>query len=421
MKKKFLAAAIGAMLVGGSAMAVELAHGGKGDLLIAPLYMAGGGWTSEVKVINSNLNDSVVAKVVVHAPHDSRELLDFLLILSPGDVGVFTLKSEADGSVTASGADDSLWRMPGNINGCPTTAISPLVSAPLTQPYTVGYIDILQSRVIKGLGAAPVSKQAIANAYSAACLANPNLRPEDSENVLSGSVRVANSFNGNVMALPMTALQNHDQPFYLDLSGYTGFNNLATTSVVEDALWSSDYVVPFNNAAGQATFATVTFPTKEGFLGGATLSRYFNSVPGKVPTVTYGVRNEQEVALVGQACNISPCPVGSVADLKNEVNLIAVIPNTSNVASAAFNGSLISTVGTAAFDKGWINIDVQKIGAGTNGHTGVPYTAAQSAARQGSPALVTYMQWNLVPGTNDRVQGTWMYAPSTNTYSPGTY
>ena len=43
MKKKFLAAAIGAMLVGGSAMAVEVAQGGKGDVLIAPMFMAGGG------------------------------------------------------------------------------------------------------------------------------------------------------------------------------------------------------------------------------------------------------------------------------------------------------------------------------------------------------------------------------------------
>ena len=93
MKKKFLAAAIGAMLIGGSAMAVEVAHGGKGDLLIAPMVMTGGGWTSEMKVVNTSTVDSAVAKVVFHAPDNSAELLDFLIFLSPGDVWVGTLSS----------------------------------------------------------------------------------------------------------------------------------------------------------------------------------------------------------------------------------------------------------------------------------------------------------------------------------------
>lgn len=96
MVKKSLAVALGAMLVAGSAAAVEVNPGAKGDLLIAPLFMTKGGWQSEFKVINTSVTDSAVAKVVFHAPGRSDEVLDFLIFLSPGDVWTGSVVENAD-------------------------------------------------------------------------------------------------------------------------------------------------------------------------------------------------------------------------------------------------------------------------------------------------------------------------------------
>ncbi|HVL09892.1 MAG TPA: hypothetical protein VM512_12155, partial [Burkholderiaceae bacterium] len=73
MKKKLLAVAMGAMLAAGAANAVTVNHAGLGDLLVAPSYFIGGGWQSELKVINTSLTQSVVAKVVIHDNERSEE------------------------------------------------------------------------------------------------------------------------------------------------------------------------------------------------------------------------------------------------------------------------------------------------------------------------------------------------------------
>ena len=86
MKKKFLAAAIGAMLIGGSATAIQKSHDGVGDLLISPGYLTSKGYSTDIKVINTSLTKSVVAKVVFRDPTQSTETLDFLIYLSPSDV-----------------------------------------------------------------------------------------------------------------------------------------------------------------------------------------------------------------------------------------------------------------------------------------------------------------------------------------------
>jgi len=70
-----------------------------GDALIFPKYTSEDGWETEMQITNSLADDAVVAKVVLYAAEDSRELRDFNVYLSAKDVFSFTIK---DGSILTS-------------------------------------------------------------------------------------------------------------------------------------------------------------------------------------------------------------------------------------------------------------------------------------------------------------------------------
>jgi len=410
MLKKSIAAAVGAMLVAGSASAVEWSPGGKGDLLMAPLVMTGGGWSTEMKVINNSATDSAVAKVVFHGPGISEEVLDFLIFLSPGDVWTGTVVRNADGSVGVSSADPSSVRFQvSNTNGCPvagtnTSGFDPAV-AKFTTPHPIVYANIFQSRMIRGLGAAPVAKSAIFARYAELCAnaANNPITANDTDNVLSGTVTMANPLNGNKLTLAMTALANYDNRFYLTPAFFTGLATnpaFSTKQQVEDALWSSNFTLPFSNAAGNLTYATVTFPTKETFNN--SLNSQYAPFPGPVP-VSFAVRNEEEEILgVTEAprCSFSPCPVltqPTAPRLPNELNVIAI------ASGGVFGDSTGSQINTQTFTKGWVNLGIATDVSDTAGNA-----RWNNLGAAGSPALVTYINWDFASGS---LQGTWQYAP----------
>jgi len=73
--------------------AVTLENDGTGDYLLAPATYANEyGWDTQLKVVNTNTTHAVVARVVVRNGHDSTELFDFPLYLTPGDAWEGTLK-----------------------------------------------------------------------------------------------------------------------------------------------------------------------------------------------------------------------------------------------------------------------------------------------------------------------------------------
>ena len=416
MLKKSLAAALGAMLMAGSAAAVEVAPGGKGDVLIAPLFMTGGGWTSEFKVINTNTVDSAVAKVVFHAPGRSQEVLDFLIFLSPGDVWTGTLMQNADGSIGVSSTDPSSITVSQAANGCPSATGTPgfdPTQARFTVPYTTGYATIFETRMVRGLGAAPVNKAAVLAAYATACGAATPITAADTDNVLVGSVTLANPQNGNKLSLPMTALANYDNTTYHSVGALTGFFNnaaLSTKQQVEDALWASNFAVPFNNTAGNFTYAAVTFPTKETYALSAN-SQYSGFFPaiqdavndiGTAVPVTYAVRNEEEQVLGTVGCTFSPCSPASIVSLPREVNVVALAAGGSIATSTS------SQVNTESFTKGWVNVAITNDVSDTR--STVNYNNFGQAV---SPALVTYIHWDATMGN---LQGTWQY--SAKTYAP---
>jgi hypothetical protein len=85
----------------------KVAKDGTGDYLIFPYYAATGTWETNLRVINTNPTDAIVAKVVFREYKQSAEVLDFPIYLTPGDVWEGKIKLE-DGKVILYSNDDSL-------------------------------------------------------------------------------------------------------------------------------------------------------------------------------------------------------------------------------------------------------------------------------------------------------------------------
>lgn len=414
MKKNILAIAAGLAMAAGSASAVELSQGGKGDLLIAPMLMAVGSWQSELKVINTNISDSIVAKVVFHENTFSDEVLDFLIFLSPGDVWTGRLVVNADGSIgIASDDPSSITVSPDpSFSVCPASkGITGFRSdeAKFKIPTNFAYAVIYETRTIKGLGSAPVAKDKILDAYNKACVAGTPIAAADTDNALTGTVTLTNAVNGNKVSIAMKALADYNNSTYHNIGDLTDFvTNTSGTSQkqIEDALWSSFHVVPFANGAGQATLATVTFPTKRSYAGGVG-SQYtpFLILPparGRAPvSVKYVVRNEEEEFKT--VCAFSPCNTV----LWDELNFVSLVPGGKTVTSTA------NSVFTENFTKGWLSVDLFQEPSDTA--AAPPPSTYNNLGKNGGPAIVTYFNWEASLGST---VGYWDYAPQ-NSYLTG--
>lgn len=98
--------------------AVTLETDGTGDYLLSPAtYANEDGWTTHLKVVNTNTTYAVVARVVIRNGHDSSELFDFPIYLTPSDAWEGTLKvgtgTNSDRIVVETGDDSSMiWNGP---------------------------------------------------------------------------------------------------------------------------------------------------------------------------------------------------------------------------------------------------------------------------------------------------------------------
>ncbi len=103
----------------------------QGDALIYPAFRSGDGWETEITVRNTK-SVSVIAKAVLYAKDNSRELVDFNIYLSPHDAATFTIKdgnvTSIDGSITAKVTD-------------PTTGVvtDNAIFASETEPFVGGF------------------------------------------------------------------------------------------------------------------------------------------------------------------------------------------------------------------------------------------------------------------------------------------
>jgi hypothetical protein len=116
--KKILVSSIAAAAVATTVFGatVTTSTNGKGNYLNYPAYYATtDGWSTNIRVVNTNTTHAVVAKVVVREYATSKELLDFPIYLSPGDVWTADLVNQGSlSAVNVVSTDDSSPEVPMN-------------------------------------------------------------------------------------------------------------------------------------------------------------------------------------------------------------------------------------------------------------------------------------------------------------------
>lgn len=377
MKKKFLAAAIGAMLIGGSASAVQKSHDGVGDLLIAPAYFIGGGMSTDIKVINTSPTQSVVAKVVFRHPVTSAETLDFLIYLSPSDVWsgkVSCAAADANGNCSksvVSSFDDSMQLDGSTSFGSKTTEatiVSELATTGRVALPNQGYFEVVMSSAFDIAPFRPgVSKAAIVAAHEASPdLVAVNATP----NVLTGSVTVNAGASGKA-TLPMVALEDYDNSTKAIIGRLTGLDDpIARTPVrdVEEALWVNNLAIPYEVGSDKLSMATFTFPTKLTYNGFTDGQYPF----GATTCISADVYDNFETTIAGSIFNVSP------------------LPQSPSTCLTEFQWLVFGTnIATSSFTEGWSRI---RFNSPTNAAAQVRSPAQSvNTARSGVPAIVTYI------------------------------
>jgi hypothetical protein len=141
MKKVLASSLVTAALLGTSAFAApSIAENGIGDFLIAPGYFAQGSFETNLKVVNTDTTHSVVVRGVVRDSVQSNEI-DFIIVLSPGDVWEGTI-AEVDGSAMLTSSDDSNYNKYTNIyNRSETLSVDLAGYSNTGMTFNAGYVE----------------------------------------------------------------------------------------------------------------------------------------------------------------------------------------------------------------------------------------------------------------------------------------
>lgn len=144
MKKSILTYSMATLFSFLNAADVSINPKGMGDYLILPTYYANAqGWSTNIKVTNTDSTNAVVAKVVFREGVNSEEKLDFLIFLSPNDVWEARVSYE-NGKVKIYSTDDSTV-----FNGIQTGVSTPLnqnfFDLKDNEDYESGYVEIFAS------------------------------------------------------------------------------------------------------------------------------------------------------------------------------------------------------------------------------------------------------------------------------------
>jgi hypothetical protein len=413
MKKSLIAlsvlASVGAMAGGTTGVtaalpttaAVQLSQGGIGDLLLAPVYMAAGGWNTELKLVNNSTTKSTVAKVVFHDATKSTEILDFFVYLSPGDAWNGTVACVASGSnpcasITMTSTDDSV-----TIDGTNfASAASPAVYS-FSNPAAIGYVGVFEEAAWN-LGAAPLAKSVVKARHDADNTAGVTYLEADTANILSGTVRMTNSLNGAASTIPMVAWANYDNTKPLQLGALTAFGSdggspsYTSTLQLEDTFWGNSFSLPYNLANG-TTIASVTFPTRrtyDGLIHGTgSVGRYpFNNVTAAPIAASITVRDMAEHTIAATQNVTSPIAI-TARPVFQEVGFMVINQGATTVDPAGY----LNTIGTGTFNAGWAQVVF-------DGFAGVNATSPV-----GIPAVMTEMNWSV---NGNQLRSEWWYPQS---------
>ena len=280
MKKLVLLIMIGAFLAaGGTALALDAeqhviqAPNSEGDLMFFPVGVALQGWDTKITVTNTSHNRSAVAKVIVRSAGWSKELLDFLIYLSPTDVWTGTLRQHITLGPVMYSNDDSCLSGPGvwaNTVGSPMN--QPLMNACDNDTNEIVYVTVIEawsSNDVENqhgedipksdLCDPPVSKDHIYDAYHDH-FSDTNDTPF---NILTGhyELSILGALTVGDRAEVLRDYDNNDRLLAttVDEIGTGADNNLCE---IEAVLSKNHLAMPYYNDATKLALHWVTFVTK---------------------------------------------------------------------------------------------------------------------------------------------------------------
>jgi hypothetical protein len=279
MKKLVLLIMIGAFLAaGGTALALDAdrhviqAPNSEGDLMFFPVGVALQGWDTKITVTNTSHNRSAVAKVIVRSAGFSKELLDFLIYLSPTDVWTGTLRQGIAGPVMYSD-DDSCLSGPGvwaNTVGSPMNQL--LADACDNDTNEIVYVTVIEAWSsnhaeavapatfpLCDLNSPPVDKDCIYDAYHEHFVAT-NDTPF---NILTGHYELS-VLGSLTVGDRAEVLRDYDNVGFLDVTDVTEIGTGADNNLceIEAALSKNHLAMPYYNDATKLALHWVTFVTK---------------------------------------------------------------------------------------------------------------------------------------------------------------
>jgi hypothetical protein len=319
MKKlgKIFVLCILATFIAGSAIAVELAPNGVGDLLFFPNYAADGtGWETNFKIINTKIDQSVVAKVVVRGGEQSQELLDFFIYLSPTDV--WTGKIYNDGGEVKIYSDDDSMRSGGTETNPVWADVDPVDEPLRTNPCDTtfyGYVEVFEAWNSDAsdtepydLSNPPVDKDdifAVFNPLQASSNFDAEQNPDAIANALTGYYEINLPLQRLSASEQAIAFRDYDVNARLELGTETFLGQLANTTIPELEVWlvKTAVYMPYDQTESNSGAHIFTFPTKKAILGEDceivdVISPFFDQLPSEANyCVEYGlfdINHEEE-------------------------------------------------------------------------------------------------------------------------------
>ena len=153
--KKILAVSMAVAMTGGltagAQATVNVTNNDIGQVLLGPVFFVENGFTTDIAITNTRTDAAVKAKVVFRSHEKSREILDFVIYLTPGDVWRGqVIQNSGDGLGHIISSDDSI-RATG-VWGDVTTNDVPFFAHSLTSPdsTTFGHFEIIGAYAAAG-------------------------------------------------------------------------------------------------------------------------------------------------------------------------------------------------------------------------------------------------------------------------------
>jgi len=400
LRKKTLALALAAAVVGGGISAVQATvrnPDGLGQVQIYPYFTVKNGWRTFIHVTNTGDN-TVAAKVRFHEAKTSRDVLDFIVVLSPRDMWTAVVEADASGKPGVRPTD----------NTCTVPQIgSGVWKAFYDSTATEGYVEII------GMGSSNLEDSTGSVAYYAqhnleganagiprSCLmveqAFGPSKIQDTDNeffggdytdkdVLTGKFDLINVEAGwagasRAVALARFSAPYHDFMRFPQVAGQLGeFPNL-------DSAWSSafDWHIRGVFAVNLALNATsiinewvlnpgleeksswvVTFPTQALTVNAITNINAAKTAAKVTPLLSNNFSGPQPIGLRlcnrEELCKEVAFSGGATNVLANEVNVIDFVDTSKGISAANILGSSVSkTIDTAdlksPFLGGWLEL-----------------------------------------------------------------